>query len=320
MSAARFSITGFRPDLNLGLDKFDIAADQAGFVGLKIAPAFEVNMSAGEYKVREIEDILQRRLDERAADGTYSSGELRFTKSSYVTEEHGFEVRVDENQAAIHRNWWNADMEAAEHARDVVLRNHNARVITASQTNRSQNTVAAAVWTSTTTANPVKDVIDARKAFMLRTGIRPNALALDWSVYEYLLDNASVRDRCTNIGLIGADVSPLLTQKILAAAFDVDHLVVSGAFNNSANQPVAASLASMWTATEALLFLHDDNPNTIRPCFMRTFHWGEDGGNIGESFDRYRNESKRSDVVRQRMQTAEVVLNGKFAQRITGVS
>lgn len=320
MTASRFNPTGFRPDLNMGLDRFDLAADQAGFVGLKIAPAFEVSMSAGEYKVREIEDILQTRRDDRASDGTYNSAELRFTKASYVTEEHGFEVRVDRNQAAVHKNWWNADLEAAEHARDVVLRNHNARVIAAAQADRSQNTAAAAVWTNPSSANPIKDVIDARIAFMNRNGVRPNALAIDYSVYEYLLDNVAIRDRCLNLGLIGSVVSPLLTQQIIAAAFDVERLIVSGAFTNNANQPNAASLASMWTRTSASLMLVDDNPNTLRPCFMRTLHWGEDGGNIGESFDRYYNESKRSDVVRQRMQTAELVVNTRLCQRITGVS
>lgn len=320
MSVSRFNPTGFRPDLNMGLDRFDLAADQAGFVGLKIAPVFEVAFSAGEYKLREIADILQRRNDDRASDGTYQSAELRWGKGSFATEEHGFEVRIDRNQAAIHKNWWNADMEAAEAARDVVLRNHNARVIAAAQADRSQNTAAAAVWTNPSTANPIKDVIDARVAFVNRNGVRPNALAIDWSVYEYLLDNVAVRDRMLNLGLISEIRSPLLNPQVLAAAFDVQHLIISGAFTNSANQPNAATIASMWTKTSAALFLYDDNPNTLKPCFMRTLHWGEDGGNIGESIDRYYNEAKRSDVVRQRMQTQEIVLNGSLCQRITGVS
>ena len=38
-----------RPELRDSLEEFDLEADQAGFVGLQIAPALEVDMQSGEY-------------------------------------------------------------------------------------------------------------------------------------------------------------------------------------------------------------------------------------------------------------------------------
>ena len=164
MSVARFAHTTFNPAIQVGLDTFDLVASRMGFVGLDIAPPLEVTRQTGEYKKRDVRDILMEFDTERHDQGTYSQGSFRFTKDSYTTKEHGFEVPVDERQQAIHASYWDAELEAAELARDQVLRNHNRRVVTAALAGTSLTAAAGTVWTNVASADPMADALRSRIA------------------------------------------------------------------------------------------------------------------------------------------------------------
>jgi hypothetical protein len=56
------------------------------------------------------------------------------------------------------------------------------------------------------------------------------------------------------------------------------------------------------------------------PCVARVFHWGEDGSTIGATIESYRDEPKRSDVVRSRMDTDEVVMYVEAAHLLDNVT
>jgi hypothetical protein len=319
-SPARFNHSTFNPALNVGLDEFDLVASRAGLVGLDVAPSLEVSMQSGQYKVRELYDVLKEYGTARHSDGTYGRGDLRFNKDSYSTEEHGFEVPIDNRDASIHAGYWDAELEAAQLAQDVVLRNHTKRVVAAALAGTSLSEGADTVWTNIASSDPVKDVRDARIKIKEKTGSSPNALCVNWRIWEVLRDNSAIRDRLVNIGIVGGASQPMLSRDMVAMALDLEFLFVSGGQRNATNEPAEPStLTDIWDNTKALLFIRG-NGSLKMPQYMRTFHWGDDGSSIGGTYETYHNDEVRSDVFRFRMETDEKVVYADAACVITSVA
>lgn len=306
-----------RPDIRDRLDKFDLEADQAGFVGLKIAPALEVSEAFGQFPTQELKDRLKSHNTERNFDGSYPSTEHKTGKGSYATEEHGIEERVDDRYAKMYGNWVDAEELAAQGTRDAVLRNHNARVIAAALSISTTN-AAGTAWSTTATSDPIANLRAARLAMRAR-GVQPgNCLVIDWEAYEYLLDNDKILERVKYSGHYDPRRGNI-TVAAVAQALDVEELIISGSIKNTANEAQAASIASMWDKTKALLFRRVTGKNTKLTQFMRTFHWGADGSQIGGTFESYYSPERRGEVIRNRMDTDEKLLYEEAGQIITGV-
>lgn len=307
-----------RPDLRDALYHFDLEANQQGFVGLQIAPALEVAEAFGQYKVVKINEILKDVPTDRAADGSYRRVETRFGKASYAVEENGMESIVDYRTAKMFRNWTDAEMEAAELARDQVIKGHNKRVIAAALA-VSTTTAAGTAWTTHATADPRKNIREAAIKIRNRTGMWPDSLVIDREAVEHLVDCDKIIDR---IKYSGKDdpKSGNINESALAQSLGVKNLIVSGAVNNSANEMAAsASLSSMWDRTQALLFRRSASRRTAQLQFMRTLHWGADGSQVGGVFETYYDPSRRAWIVRNRMDSEEKLFNEAVAERITGV-
>jgi hypothetical protein len=55
------------------------------------------------------------------------------------------------------------------------------------------------------------------------------------------------------------------------------------------------------------------------PCIARTFHWADDGSQIGGTAETYRDETKRSDIVRVRHDVDEIVMYTEMGHLIGGI-
>lgn len=301
---------GLRPDLALAVEEIDLQADREGFVGLRIAPAREVMDQAHTYPVASLADRLRTSQTLRNSDGTYTGSTLSRNTRPYATEDHGHEVLVDDRSSKIYQHVLNADIEATEVARDVVLRSHEARVIAAANaiSNVTDVTASSGVpWTTPATSKPIADVKAARIKVRNRGGGVPNVLVVDFEVFENLRDNAEILDRVKYDGKIDP-AKDEITASAIASALGLEELIVANAMINTANENQAAVLATMWPKAKALLFTRRTSGTTKKTQFMRTLHWGQDGSRIGGAFEKYRNEAKRGYVVRARMETTEEVV------------
>lgn len=306
-----------RPDLAETLVEFDLQADQMGFVGLRIAPAMEVARKLGQFPRIPLKELLKQRNTERSPDGRYNSGEGKATKDFYSCTEHGLEERVDETEAEMYREWWDAEQLAADRCRDAVIRNHNARVIAAAL-GIAHTTPAGTAWTNLSGSSPIANIRTAKLAVRARTGAVPNVLVIDYERWEMLKDNEEILERVKYSGHTNPNRGAM-TKAAVAQALDLEEIVVSGSLTNEANEVQAAELASMWDPSEALLFVRATGNNLRRPHFMRTFHWGADGSRIGGLVESYDDRTRRSEIVRCRMDTDEKILYEACAERITGI-
>lgn len=308
------SFATLRPDLAGSLLKFDLDAASRGFVGLDIAPVIEVDKPVGQYGVIEVKDLLRTQETRRASDGAYNRGQARATKDSYSCDEHGFEEPVDDREAEMFGDWWDAEQLATSRARDAVLANHNTRVVTMALAVSNTN-AAGNVWTGSS-GTPITNLIAAKLAVRSRTGLVPNAMVIDIEVFMYLRLNPQMQDAAWGT------VNPKkgLTISEVQAAMDLEYLHISGAVKNTALEPAAATLSSVWDKTKAFVFVKNLDRDLRRPRYANTFHWGADGSQVGAVIETYRDESKRSDIVRARMDTDEKEVYSSCGQVITGVA
>lgn len=312
--------TNLRPDLAGALERYPLQASQAGFVALQIFPAIEVPKAIGRFPMLLIESLLQEHDTARASGGVYPRGQGGKTGAdiTWSTTEHGYEELIDDRELELYRDFFDAELLAAKRARDQVLRNHERRVCAlASGSSITGATAAGTAWTSTS-ATPIANVRTAKLAIYDRTGLQPNALVIPYNRFEHLKDNPEIVDRMKYQGFVDVRRENI-TAQMLASVFNVEQVIVAGAQRNSANEAAAATLAPIWPVATALLAVVARTSDHKEPCVGRTFHWGEDGSTIGGVFESYRDEPRRSSVVRNRMETDEKLIYEGLGQRITGI-
>jgi hypothetical protein len=95
---------------------------------------------------------------------------------------------------------------------------------------------------------------------------------------------------------------------MLAALFDLQYVIVPNAMRNSANQGQNVVFADIWDDEYAFLCRIAQSNDLREPCLGRTFHFTGDGSSEGGTVEMYRDESKRSDIIRCRIDLHEKVI------------
>lgn len=312
-------IDQLRPDLADMLIPFDVRMNQAGMIGLRLFPVLEVGLQSDSYPVLKIGDVLQKRVDDRrASDGSYNKVGGKFGKDSYATEEHGIEERVDRREAKRWKGWIDAELMAAVRAQNMVLQNHEARVIELIEA-LSNTTSIGTPWSTFATATPITDIMTAKKKMRARCGLIPNVLTIEWDTLCNLQMCAQVIERLGSLGVNATDPK-MISAAMLARVFDLDEVIVSGSMENTANEAKDAVLASLWNADKALLCVRSSSQDMKSPRLGNTFHWSEDGGDVlGRNLESYYDPSKRGDFIRYRSDTDEKVIYDACGEVLEGV-
>ncbi|HOE97281.1 MAG TPA: hypothetical protein PK847_11930 [Candidatus Sumerlaeota bacterium] len=317
------SLATLRPDLAGSLEEFDLAMDRNGFIGLRVLPVIEVAKKSGTFGRIPLEQLLQERDTLRAPGSGYSRGNFKFTPDSYICEEHGAEEPVDDTEAEMYREYFDAELVATERARDVVLRNHELRVASLvfnATTFTSQTTNVTNEWDDYGNATPIDNIETAVRAIWNRTGLWPNALIINRIVFRNLRNCEQVIDRIASQGAGSAIKASDITADMLARVFDLQQVLVAGSPYNSANEGAAATIAPIWSSEYAMVARLAGGNDIREPGLGRTFHWGADGSRIGTTIESYRDETIRGDVIRARHDVDEKLIYPEAAQLLDNVT
>lgn len=308
-----------RPDLGGSVEEFNLAADRMGFIGPRVMPVIEVAKQAGTFGTIPIEQLLKSPETKRAPGAAYNRGNWKFTPATFSCEEYGWEEPVDANEAAMYRDFFDAEMVSAEIARDVVLRAAEARVAAAlfDAVTYSATTVATE-WSNADSATPITDIETAVQTFWAATGLWPNALVINRIVFRNLRNCAQIIDRCKAQGFMDVRAGNVSRQQ-LAAVFDLPNILVAGSPKNTATNG-SLTISPIWSSEYAAITRIAETNSPKEPCFGRTFHWSDDGSQIGGTMESYRREDLRADVIRCRHQVDEVKTYGDLVQLLDNIT
>lgn len=306
------TLATLRPDLAASVEEFNLANDRAGFIGLRVLPAFPAARSAGTFGRIPIEQLLQKRDTRRAPGAGYSRGTFKFEPDTYVTEEHGAEEPIDDNDVKNYEDYFEVEQITAQRAYDVVLRGQEERIadLLFNETTFAGKTSGVDnEWDDADKATPIDDVETAVRAIWEASGLWPNALVINRMVFRNLRKCDQIIERIRSEGAGNRTLPTDINAAMLAAAFDLEYVIVAGSPKNSADEGQPVSIAPIWSNEYALVARLASSQDLREPCLGRTFHWDEDGGSIGGTFETYREETIRGDVVRVRHQVGEKLIH-----------
>jgi hypothetical protein len=126
-----------------------------------------------------------------------------------------------------------------------------------------------AFWDDDANSDPFTDVATGQTTILQNTGQMANTLVLAWSVYQALRKHPLIVDR---IKYTTKTFAGTITPELLAAAFDIERVVVSKAVYNAAGENVAASM-SFAMGKHALLCYTASAPSLMAPSAGYTFAW-----------------------------------------------
>lgn len=326
MPSSVTSLATLRPDL-ASFFEFDLEAARAGFVASKVFPVVEVAKASGNFGRIPLRALLDERETRRAPGSGYSRSNFQFDDAAYATVEHGTEEVVDDNEAKMYREYFDAEVVATSRAFGSVLRNAELRVANAVfnpsvWTGGGLTTAITNEWDSNHTSNatPINDVENAVRAVYNASGLWPNALVINRRVFRNLRNLDQIRDRIESSGAGNASKATDITEAMLAQVFDLEHIIVAGESRNSAREGQAATPTQIWSDEYAMVCRIATGGDMREPCIGRTFHWSEDGSSIGGTVESYRDEVVRGQVIRVRHQVAEVVLYPQAGHLLSNVT
>lgn len=316
-------LSTLRPDLAT-FEEFDLEMDRRGFVAQLVAPVIDVGLQSSSFGKIPLEQLLANRETRRASGSGYARGNWEFEPMSYATEEHGAEEPVDARESKIYANYFDAEQVAAARAFDVVLRNGERRMSDkifnpTTWTGADLTTAVTNEWDDYENAEPDLDIEAAVQKVWANSGVWPNALVLNRKGFRNLRMCKKLWDRFKAQGF--ADVRPgNITAQQLAVVFDLKYVIVAGSAKNTAAEGQSASIASIWSDEYAMVCKVAETNDIKEPCIARTFHWSEDGSQIGGTIETYYEEPIRSDVVRVRHDVAELVMYPEMGHLLSNIT
>ncbi len=308
-----------RPDIAESMMEFDLEANNNKMIATQLFPVFEANAQAGNFGRIPLESLLEESKTDRQSGGSYGRGDYEFEDVYYATKEQGWEEPVDDRDAKIYADYFDAELVAASRGRSKVLINQEKRVAEATFGNGSISTTAAGtVFSSHSSATPVDKIETAVQAVWARTGLWPNSLTLSYLLFRELRRCDQIIDRIQSAGAGDQTRARDVTAQQLAEVLDLDYILIAGGSRNTAKKGQTASVAQIWDKTKCMVGVVGTSNDLREPCIGRTFHWAEDGSSIGTTVESYREESLRSDIIRNRHETHEKLIYPEAAQIITG--
>lgn len=302
------SLATLRPDLGGSFMEFGLAMDEAGFIGQRVLPVFETMKQAGPFGKFTIEQLLQSPDTKRAPGSGYQRLQHTFTTDSFAVLEQGLEEAIDDREADMYRDFFQAEAHTALRLRNIIMRAAEQRVADAIfNTTTWTPTGVTNEWDDYANATPRKDVEDAAQRLFTGSGLWPNALIISRGMFRHVRQTDDVIDLMKSQNFQDVRASEI-TPQALAFVFDLGMVLVGGEPKNTADEGQSVSIAPIWSNEYAAVCRVAVSGDIREPCVGRTFHWSADGSTIGGTVEEYRDENQRSDIIRVRHDTDEKVL------------
>lgn len=290
--------------------------DQAGYVGLRLFPAFPTAEQSAQYYIWKRENALNVPTNIRHSPGAPFARSLpMISDDNYACRDYGTEQPVPDEVRRKYLNYLDADLSATRRNTDIIKINHELRAHTLATSAAVPNAGVAKKWDDPD-SSPKDDVDIAKEAIRKNCGHRPNLMVISESVRLLLSVHPKIADR------VKYTVTGITTLELLAAYFEVGEIIVALQVHNTAQEGQALTPADIW-ADDVIIAHVNPARDLMTPTFGRTFFWS-DFGSVGPDsvpiqIVSYRDETVASDIHRARHFTDEKLVFDLCGYRINNV-
>ena len=327
------STTIQRPDLAQLMYEYNFVAAQAGFIGGALLPLYPVMEKSADYPFLPFEAFMKPVDDLRAPDGSYNEDDWQWETATYACVDRGIAERVDDSLRRNYNRFFDIKEVATQRAYNHVLKNHEIRAAgIVLNTSTFTNGAAATTWSTAASATPLVDIKGRSDSMFGNTGLLPNVVAMGYTDWSYLTRTTEIKNAFgtgTNKEMGPFATLPMAAKmREMAAYFEVDQVLVSKQVKDSAKKGQSKSVAQVWTAGRVFVGrvagipdpnnFQDTSVNDFKePVVGRTFQWEEDAP-VPVVVEEWRDETRRSDMVRARTHLIEKVQFAGAGQILTG--
>lgn len=309
-----------RPILSQFAHEFMAESARRGFIGLQALPTFTTPEQSADIGRLPREQMLKRKDLKRAARGQYNRGSWEFETLNYATVEYGWEEPVDDVEARLYDDYFNAEVVSLERAMHILLMEQEYRAAAAVFNNSTwTETDVSNAWSDATNATPKADVNTAKDSIRNNTGLVANTLIIGYTPFQNLLVCDEIKDyiKYTHAHLLD---SIEVQKQLLAQYFGLSRVLVGNAIYDSAKEGQSASLSDIWDDEYAMVCVTSDGGRDLRkPMLGRSMLWTGDSP-TNAVVESYRDESIRGDVIRVRHHVDEKIFDTAAAELLGNIT
>lgn len=305
-----------RADINTFVE--EVSAVDKLFIGAQVCPLWSVDTKDGQYpkfKVAEAE-LLNAESTVRNPGGSYGRVIRDFDLDTYGTVDRGLEELVDDVAKADASRFFDMEVQASKFVLRSMMLAHELRVSQLYMNASNFDATAALVsYTEAHVADGTLDFVgDVLNAIQRLTdrGYAPNAIIMSSNVLTRVRRTTKLQNFIR--GSRPSDSELLITSKMIGDAFEIPNVYVGKIPYNTAKKGKAASLSPVW-GNGYIWIGQIEAGDPYAGGAGRTLVWNKEGGLwVTET---YRDEARRSNVVRVRHHTSEKVIDANSATLIT---
>lgn len=307
-----------RADLNIKVE--EAASADKFFIGEAALPPFPVDAKSGTYPKLQIgaAELLSAGSTIRNRSGSYGESSRNWTSDTYDCIDRGLEEPIDDTDAKDVGRFFNLESTIAR----LVMRNmrldHEVRaaaaLINATTFGAGTNSVVAYTEALIATINFPADVLAAIERCR-NNGVEANTIVLSSTVYNRIR-RATLTTNFVS-GQVGAGSTVTSTTLAQALADEgITQVLVGRARYNSAKKGATASMTNVWGNTYVWVGRTNSAAASLQDGGAGfTLVWNAEGGLwVTES---YRDEKRRSNMVRVRQHTTEKIVDATAGTLIT---
>lgn len=297
---------------------YETADWEKNLVGTRVMPIINVAAQQGQYPVfkKTKGQLLKRSVKARAPYSSFPRDNMAFEQDTYNCQEWGIEQAIDDTLAKNYSRFFDAEVIASSMARRKLLLDHEIRVAAAIQnasTFTATNSSTAYTVANLATFDFALDV-DGIKDSLIGQGETPNTVVIPYQVWTRIKASTKFQNRLRGAGITSdsiLNVSPEAAAEVL----EVDNVIIAKSVYDTAAEGIAFTSGLIWSNTYVWI---GKTTSAGTPAAMLqggagyTLNWSQFGPAVGVST--YRDEPKKSDIVRAEQCTAEKIVNAAAGQ------
>ena len=308
-----YNTTGatIRGDLNIKVE--EAAASDKWYIGQNVMPMYGVDAVSGIYPklTRSATELLNAGSTVRSESGSYGETKRAWTSDTYDCVDRGLEEAVDDAKKKDIGRFFDLEVATAKWVLRSMMLDYETRVQAAimNTTNFGSATNSAVAYTEANiaTINFVKDVLDAIER-VNDNGAQANTIVLSSTVLNRIKRSTLLQNFVR--GSRPSDATININAESIQQAFadnGVEKVLIGRSRYNGAKKGQSCSATSVW-GTSYVWVGECKGGSADDGGAGRTFVWNAEGGLFVT--ETYRNENRRSNMVRVRQNTIEKVVDG----------
>jgi len=252
----------------------------------------------------------------RESGAGYQRVNRKYDTDLFDCQEYGLEAAIDDSYEAEVERFMNLEATEAMLLERSLRLSYEARVAALFTTANFTATAAKVSYTETllATQNLPADVAAAKER-MLKNGIIPNAVVMNYTLFNMIARSTLVQNQVFGVVPKSANQRTLPGEEDIARALGVDNLIVAKAPKNGAKEGQTFAGEFIWPTTY-IAVCQIAGGEYQAGGVGRTIQWTKDTTGLFTP-ETYRDDRIRSNVMRVRQHVAEKIIDTTACELIT---